>query len=58
VNCKKNFFSSKKLAKSAIKRRQKGRRKIKCRVYKCRLCGGYHYTSMTAKAIQEMKDRL
>jgi len=56
MNCKKICFSSKKQAKAYIHIKQLGRPKIKCRIYKCKLCGGYHYTSMPAWAITKMRD--
>ena len=55
--CKKVYFSSKRLAKKFVKRfKAYGERAKRMRVYKCKKCTGYHYTSMDSHQIKRLKD--
>lgn len=54
--CGKAYLYSKKHAKKILKKRKSGGLKIKLRIYKCDHCTGWHFTSMPAWAIQELKD--
>ncbi len=53
--CRKEAFSTRKLAKLYLKKTRKKVKGVKFRVYLCPECGEFHYTGMNSFEIQKTR---